>query len=101
MMQVLQLENEEQKMKTIKFNEQGLVPVITQSYDTNEVLMMAYMNEEPSKKRLHTIIVDQDKPYGKKVKHQAIFKRLKRCMLTVTKMRFCCVWTNKVLHATP
>ena len=52
MMQVLQLENEEQKMKTIKFNEQGLVPVITQSYDTNEVLMMAYMNEEALKKTI-------------------------------------------------
>lgn len=33
-------------MKPIQFNEQGLVPVITQAYDTKEVLMLAYMNEE-------------------------------------------------------
>ena len=29
-----------------KLNEQGLIPVIVQDYKTNEVLMMAYMNEE-------------------------------------------------------
>ena len=36
----------------IKFNEQGLVPVIAQSYDTKEVLMLAYMNEEAYQKTL-------------------------------------------------
>jgi phosphoribosyl-AMP cyclohydrolase len=30
----------------------GLVPVIVQDYDTNEVLMMAYMNEDSLKKTL-------------------------------------------------
>lgn len=30
----------------VKFNENGLVPVIAQQWDTNEVLMMAWMNEE-------------------------------------------------------
>lgn len=30
----------------LKLNESGLVPVIVQDYKTNEVLMMAYMNEE-------------------------------------------------------
>ncbi len=29
-----------------KLNDQGLIPVIVQDYKTNEVLMMAYMNEE-------------------------------------------------------
>lgn len=29
-----------------KFNEQGLIPAIVQDFYTNEVLMMAYMNEE-------------------------------------------------------
>lgn len=29
-----------------KLNEQGLIPVIVQDYKTNEILMMAYMNEE-------------------------------------------------------
>ena len=31
---------------TIQFNEKGLVPVITQDYSTNQILMMAWMNEE-------------------------------------------------------
>lgn len=30
----------------LKTNENGLVPVVVQDYQTNEVLMMAYMNEE-------------------------------------------------------
>jgi len=33
-------------LKAIKFNNDGLIPVVTQSVDTNEVLMLAYMNEE-------------------------------------------------------
>ena len=39
-------------MKEIKFNEQGLVPVIAQAYDTKEVLMLAYMNKEAYQKTL-------------------------------------------------
>ena len=31
---------------TIQFNEKGLVPVITQDFSTNQILMMAWMNEE-------------------------------------------------------
>ncbi|TCK98259.1 phosphoribosyl-ATP pyrophosphatase /phosphoribosyl-AMP cyclohydrolase [Natranaerovirga hydrolytica] len=38
----------------LKKNEQGLVPVITQDYITNEVLMLAYMNEEAFYKTLET-----------------------------------------------
>lgn len=30
----------------ISFNDQGLIPVIAQQYDTGEVLMMAWMNQE-------------------------------------------------------
>ena len=33
-------------LKDIKFNEQGLVPVIAQDADSKDVLMMAWMNEE-------------------------------------------------------
>ena len=33
-------------INTIQFNEKGLVPVITQDYSTNQILMMAWMNEE-------------------------------------------------------
>lgn len=39
-------------MKNINFNEEGLVPVIAQSYDTKEVLMLAYMNEEALQKTM-------------------------------------------------
>lgn len=34
------------EFKDMKKNEQGLVPVVVQDYRTNEVLMVAYMNEE-------------------------------------------------------
>jgi phosphoribosyl-ATP pyrophosphohydrolase/phosphoribosyl-AMP cyclohydrolase len=38
----------------IKFDERGLVPVITQSYYTGKVLMQAYANEEAIKETLKT-----------------------------------------------
>lgn len=34
------------KFSDLKKNENGLIPVVTQDYRTNEVLMVAYMNEE-------------------------------------------------------
>ena len=30
----------------IQFNENGLIPVITQDFSSNEILMMAWMNKE-------------------------------------------------------
>ena len=36
-------------LERIKFNKEGLVPAIIQHYDTGEVLMLAYMNEESFK----------------------------------------------------
>lgn len=36
-------------LEGIKFNKEGLVPAIIQQYDTGEVLMLAYMNEESFK----------------------------------------------------
>lgn len=36
----------------IKFDEKGLVPVVVQDVNTNEVLMLAYMNEESIRKTL-------------------------------------------------
>lgn len=33
-------------MKEIKFDSNGLIPVIVQDVETNQVLMMAYMNQE-------------------------------------------------------
>lgn len=39
---------------SIKFDDKGLVPVVTQDYMTKEVLMVAYMNEEAFDKTLET-----------------------------------------------
>lgn len=33
-------------MVQVRFDEQGLVPVIVQDVETNEVLTLAYMNQE-------------------------------------------------------
>lgn len=41
-------------IKELKFDENGLIPVIAQDYKTKTVLMMAYMNEESIKKTLET-----------------------------------------------
>lgn len=38
--------------KDFKKNSDGLVPVIVQHYQTNEVLMLAYMNEEAYEKTI-------------------------------------------------
>ena len=37
-----------------KLNSDGMIPVITQDYKTNEVLMLAYMNEESLNKTIET-----------------------------------------------
>lgn len=39
---------------SLKFNEAGLVPAIAQDADTNEVLMLAWMNAEAIEKTLET-----------------------------------------------
>ncbi|MCE5252214.1 phosphoribosyl-AMP cyclohydrolase [bacterium] len=41
-------------IETIKFDEKGLVPVITQDDETGDVLMFAWMNLESLKKTLET-----------------------------------------------
>lgn len=38
----------------LKYNDQGLIPCIVQQYDSGEVLMMAWMNEESLKRTLET-----------------------------------------------
>jgi phosphoribosyl-AMP cyclohydrolase len=47
---MLEPKNEEQLMQVslpeIKFDSNGLIPAIVQDAETNEVLMMAYMNKE-------------------------------------------------------
>ncbi len=41
----------------LKFDEKGLIPAIAQDINTNEVLMMAYMNSEAVEKTMETGIV--------------------------------------------
>ncbi|GAB6066567.1 bifunctional phosphoribosyl-AMP cyclohydrolase/phosphoribosyl-ATP diphosphatase HisIE [Aquifex pyrophilus] len=41
-------------MLELKFNEEGLIPVIAQDYRTGEIRMVAYANEEAIKKTLET-----------------------------------------------
>ncbi|MCF7926718.1 MAG: bifunctional phosphoribosyl-AMP cyclohydrolase/phosphoribosyl-ATP diphosphatase HisIE [Candidatus Izimaplasma sp.] len=40
-------------MIEISYNKDGLVPVITQDYETNDVLMLAYMNQEAFTKTIN------------------------------------------------
>lgn len=42
----------EEVIEKIKFNSEGLVPVIIQDFANNEVLMLAWMNEEALKRIL-------------------------------------------------
>ena len=39
-------------LNNIKFNEQGLIPAIVQDFNTREVLMLGYMNEEALQRTL-------------------------------------------------
>ncbi len=43
-----------QFIEALHFNEAGLVPVITQQYDTKEVLMLAWMNRQSLEQTLTT-----------------------------------------------
>jgi phosphoribosyl-AMP cyclohydrolase len=43
---------EESNDLTPKFDENGLIPVVTSDYETGEVLMQGYMNEESFKKTI-------------------------------------------------
>ena len=46
--------SEKFKVSDIKFNKDGLVPVISQCVDTGIILMMAWMNEEALNKTIDT-----------------------------------------------
>lgn len=42
------------KLENLVFNENGLIPVIAQQYNTKQVLMLAYMNKLAIEKTLET-----------------------------------------------
>lgn len=46
--------NSDEFLISVKYNADGLVPVIAQQFDTKEVLMMAWMNEEALKETIST-----------------------------------------------
>lgn len=42
------------ELKNLRFNEKGLIPVIVQDFQTKDVLMLAYMNEEAISETIET-----------------------------------------------
>ena len=46
--------NKEEFLQAVKYDDKGLVPVITQDYHSKKVRMLAYMNEEALSKTLET-----------------------------------------------
>ena len=48
------VEIEEGNLLSTKFDNDGLIPVITMCYQTNEILMHGYMNVEALKKTIET-----------------------------------------------
>jgi len=47
-------ENDILSIDDMKFDDAGLIPAVVQQYDSNEVLMVAYMNRESLAKTLET-----------------------------------------------
>tara|TARA_Y100000590_G_scaffold433273_2_gene550150 strand:- start:17 stop:325 length:309 start_codon:yes stop_codon:yes gene_type:complete len=41
-------------MKNIKYNSEGLIPVIIQQFDTNKVLMLGWMNKDSLEETIKT-----------------------------------------------
>ena len=72
-------EVEEGKFLSPKFDEKGLIPVITTDHKTGEVLMHGFMNSEALKKlfllRKHFTGADQKKNYGTKENLVASYKK--------------------------
>lgn len=49
----MKTKEELKSLKDLKYDEKGLIPVIVQDYKTNEILMVAYMNEKSLEKTLN------------------------------------------------
>jgi len=48
------IKNQKSKCKYLKFDEKGLIPAVIQDYKNNEVLMVAFMNNEAVKRTIAT-----------------------------------------------
>ena len=72
-------EIEEGNLLSPKFDNDGLIPVITMCSKTKDILMHGYMNVEALKKQLKPkkliTLVDQEKLSGTKVKQVALLKK--------------------------
>jgi len=54
MKEKLKIKNQKSKYKYLKFDDKGLIPAVIQDYMNNEVLMVAFMNDEAVKKTITT-----------------------------------------------
>ena len=83
-------EVEEGKNLQPKFDENGLIPVITIDNDDNQVLMHGYMNEEALKTSIKTKMSHywsrSRKKSGKREKPQVFFKILRKFRLMMTRI---------------
>ena len=83
------VEIEEGNLLSPKFDNDGLIPVITMCSQTKDILMHGYMNVEALKKLLKlkklTTLVGPEKPSGTKVKLVALLKKLQKLELMMTK----------------
>ena len=74
-------EIEEGKLLSPKFDNDGLIPVVTTCANTKEILMHGYMNVEALKLTMETkkriIGADQETKFGTKVKLVDLFKKLR------------------------
>ncbi len=75
------VEIEEGNLLSPKFDNDGLIPVITMCSKTKEILMHGYMNVEALKKKLLklkklTTLVDQGMLYGTKERLVALLRKL-------------------------
>ncbi len=86
------IEIEEGSLLSPKFDNDGLIPVITMCAKTKEILMHGYMNVEALKKTMRLkkliILADQGNLYGTKVKRVGLFKKLQKLKLTMTRTQF-------------
>ena len=84
---------EESQSFAPKFDEHGLIPVITTDYDSGEVLMQGYMNREALRSTISPLVkpfifLEADKHYGTKEKPVGWYKPLKKFELMMIKTAF-------------
>jgi phosphoribosyl-AMP cyclohydrolase len=86
------VEIEEGNLLSPKFDNDGLIPVITMCSKTKDILMHGYMNVEALKKLLKrkklTTLVDLEKLFGIREKQVDLLKKLRKLELMMIKTLF-------------